>query len=407
MVAPINNSTNSRIILTGISSGQAPGGSQQSTAPAPYHFQLYPYNTIEAEEDIYQAHRLFQNLVIKPVTDNIGLPGSALGRIGTDLLINFPLGIGYQGVTHEFGHASRYAEAGCSPSVTLWPLSDCHTDGNCGKDLSLKEQTLAQAGGFEATQFISNKIAQNMFVYGTDEGDYIFYVSQKIDTAYYIIFGHDPASYSSPYDKHFPEDNDVANYWRNMMMMRKQQLVKQYGLEKVASKDLWDGPGFSYDAVRAGAYLDALDPTLLFLTYQQGKYYLTGEKPSPIPNFLPRTAFIPSINGPEYYVWAPFRDNGIVFDPYFRIAVNKDGNSYGGGLDVLNIPFGARTILNAGVDLWQQKDRFGFMAESSARIKITDKIGVDLGAFYKTYGYVMAKGLDNGLGFNVGVSITP
>jgi len=344
-----------------------------------YQIPVYPTNTTAAiGKANYTAFMFAANEVVNAIASKTGADENIVGR-ALQYGITVPLGL-FQGIVqHETGHGYRYWEQGV-PVEYEFGVTNGRTCPQSDKELPLEARILMNGGGFEGNHALTNYIADQTMLYGGDARNSFLYFANKLNQTYYIAVG--------PYARgEHKDNNDVYNYVENMT-------------------ELGGGdPGFTRDDIRFGAYWNLADPTTLLTLYNSLRYVATGEKRYDIPDFLPRTGFLLTPLGPEYYFSTPFRYNKTLFDPYFRMAVNSDGNSYGGGVHMKNINLDKRISMDADVDVWVQDKELGGMFKDVVYFPINNGMELGIGGSAKSRGYVPGQPLDAYYGFVVDTKI--
>jgi len=374
--------------------------------------------------NIFTGYNLGIDYVLEPLAVATRFENNGFGRLFVAIVYEaWALYAG--GVQHEIGgHGGRYREIGCSPHHDMWPFPIKFgqiTKYNCSFTLNLEQDILTAMGGTEATQVLANITSRQMMLHGANVAKAIGYLDFHLDLSNYIGVWNNPG-YSdgslTPFtedENNYPEHfGDIHAYWKYMSGKELAHLKQFHTLKEIHANNLWTGPNFSYNNIRAGAIWNAADPLTLFLAYQVLRYVFTGNKEFEIPDFLPRTNFVLSPEGPEYYLTLPFRVKETLFEPYLRSTFNYDKNAYGAGLDVFNIPIPIKSshlVLEAGTHVWNAHQGPGVSASLGVHTNILGKAWRPLEKYYlsggvivKTDGYVFGQPLEQGGSWFVGLT---
>jgi hypothetical protein len=379
-----------------------------------YTLRYDPYFHMETgAHDLFALHQFVENEGISPAAESLGLKETRGGRALEFFPFTLIWSLYIGGLQHEiFGHGARNRENGCSTNhdVRFWQIKwgQAMSSDNCS-DRSWLEEGLDSAGGIESTQVMSKIIAQQTAI---GQGKYHsawLYIDTKLDTTDYIL-ANSPSNRRGIFYPNLRGFNylnyeyDIEAYWFEMSYARLNELVDQYGIKKVHDYNLWNGPNFSYRAIEAGAAWNMLDPTVWYSGYQVYDYIDTGKETFKPPSFLPRTNFILTTRGPDFYFRLPFMTDGsTLFDPYIRTTANYSENNYGAGLEVKNIslgaPFGTKFTADAEAHGWYKdgwKGGFGGGVGAGISGQFHESFSLGGGGYFKTKGPLMGKINDKG-----------
>ncbi|OGB90131.1 hypothetical protein A2625_04905 [candidate division WOR-1 bacterium RIFCSPHIGHO2_01_FULL_53_15] len=369
--------------------------------------------------NLISVHQLVEDWVIRPWGEAAGLTASGNGRL-LELIPTAILSLYAGGMQHEiFGHGARFREIGFGTKSDLrfWKLKFGQV-AITGNSYYIKNNKspyidrlgrISAAGGMEATQVMSKRIAQQTAIGGGGYDLGWLYLDTKLDTTEYIL-ANSPAIRRGivyPYLEEFNQAVfkisssafDISSYWRLMGELRLEELVDQYGLKTVLDNDLWHGPNFNFRAIDAGALWNALDPTLWYSAYRVYDYIDTGRDTFSPPSFLPRTNFALTTRGPDFYFRLPFKADGTtLFDPYIRSTANHSENNFGAGLEMHNLYLGhlsgAAFTVNPELHGWYKagwQGGFGYSLGTGISAQIQDRFSIGGGGYYKTEGPLMGK----------------
>lgn len=376
-------------------------------------------------DNLFTGYNLVMNYGVDPLAEATGIVNSIPGRAMV-VLTKEGVALYTGGVQHEvFGHGARNREAGCDPEHEFWPFPAQFgqmENFTCNKDL--EQKVVATMGGSEANQEFSITIGQNMKIHGGNTSNAVLYLDTHFDTSNYIGIWDNPSlpdTSLSPFsekEKSYPEfAPDISAYWEYMSRIEYEKLKQEHTVQEVHVQNLWNGPNFSYNNIRAGAVWNALDPYSWYLGYQAIKYIVTGKDGFNIPNFLPRTNFILGPNGPEYYLGLPFTISDVLIDPYIRTTANYDDNAFGAGVEARNIKLSlAKTevLLDGNVHVWKNAQAFGISAGAGLYTNVIGNLWQPLDSLYlgtnmevKTQGYVMSQPMEPGISWSAGLAYIP
>lgn len=388
--------------------------------PTTYYLQLdstsLPGNMQTGAQDLHTIG-LLANLGVQAASDKLGISSNVWGRLFQGLFIDLPLMFYTGGVAHEiWGHGARAREDGCSYSSNLLKWGAI-SGLNCG-DRVLSEEQLIQitTGGTEATQYFAHFTAQQMMFRGS--GSYpeaLMYLDTKLDITNYILNWNNPQlgvlypdQHNSTYNYPFINNQgDVSLYWEQMAYKRLSDLQKSYTLSEIAARGLWHGPNFNYSVLRAGAIWNSvLDPTLWLAAYQIGNYIASGEREFKMPVIWPRTNFVLTPAGPDFYLRLPFRFNHdkMMIDPYIRKTFNHSDNAYGAGYDLFQ-KYDERLSVRTGLDVWEQSNKLGVSVRVGGDYQCLPGVWCRVMGAYKTDGYAFGQPQEKGITLSFGIGL--
>jgi|GEM_PF-2278412 len=368
-------------------------------------------------DDLFAGYSLVMDWGVDPLARLARADKSIVGR-ALVMLTTEGLALYTGGVQHEiFGHGYRDREAGCEVEYDMWPFPiefGQTRKEKCPVNLGPEHGIMDSMGGLEATQAFSVFTGQNIKLYGGNLSRAILYIDTHLDISNYIDVWNNPSIGASPFtpfsekEQAYPTfKGDIVSYWHKMSIKEYEHLRQTKTEKEIYDEGLWQGPNFSYNNIRAGAVYNLLDPYTLYLGYQGFKYLFTGKADFNVPDYLPRTNFILSPNGPEYYLTWPVMAGKTLIEPQIRTTANKDKNAFGAGVAARNIQLNLRgtdVVLDGSVNVWKAPDGMGVSAEAGVQTNILGRLWKPLERFYlggsvtaKTDGYVMAQPIEAGV----------
>ncbi len=377
--------------------------------------------------DLFTGYSLITDWVVEPFTKTIKADKKFIGRLFV-MLTTEGVALYAGGIQHEvFGHGYRHREAGNELEHDFWPFPTKFGQFEIKKyaaDYDLNDEIMATMGGLEATQTLSVFTGQNIKLYGGNLSRAMLYLDTHLDISNYIGIWNNPSIGDSsliPFsgkEQSYPSmEGDINWYWYKMAQKEYEHLRKNKTEKEIYDEGLWQGPNFSYNAIRVGAIYNLLDPYTLYLAFQSLKYLFKGKANFDVPDFLPRTNFILSPNGPEYYLTLPFMAGKTLVEPYVRTTFNKDKNAFGAGVTARNFKLGSgrtKLVLDGGIHLWKDKDGIGVSGELGLHSNIfaklakpLDKVYLGVTATAKTEGYMMAQPVEAGVSGAATLSYIP
>ena len=352
----------------------------------------------------------------------IGTEKSTFGRFGESLFEWVTASLYLGGIFHEVaGHGAAYREFGCSPKHDFVPPRW----GNfyvfkCLPDLTYEEKAHGDARGMEATQFLSRHVAAKAMAGGEMPYNHsVFLANLKLDTTLYILTGS-PLIFKLPNNFGGDGAGDPERYMNTMALKHYFEDIGneiEYSCNSSKTSCEWRWPegiktNFSFNALKAGAIWNLLDPLFVLSWYNIGRYIGTGKKSIKLPWILPQTNFLMTPDGPEFILRVPFRLNslkGALIDPYVSTTANYLGEerAYAFGTSVSNIKIESEKsgdfTFGFSFDIWN-KPYLGWGGAAGAEISYTpvknlwllDSPTVGINFVYKTYGHLFGENLEEG-----------
>lgn|GEM_PF-3866620 len=275
-----------------------------------------------------------------------GEKGNVIGRVFLDG-INFMFTTWLSTVQHEsMGHGFRIREFGApiesyniSPSMFGDPTVKYNKE-----DLPYYGKLLTDVGGSESNTVFAREAFRQGLVNDYFYHYYMYGFSLKLDLPMYILGSPTAGSYA--WNTYTGGGWDVVEYTKDFeaQAMGDAQAIQQ--------------------ASRRGAMWSLADPGLLISLFNYTRDFIVRGR-SQVKNpmirikrlaFLPYTDFHLSPFGYEYYAGMYVKRNKTLFETYYRWATgNVDGNSYGLGVNMINLIRFHSFQFDAGLDLWRQE----------------------------------------------------
>jgi len=212
------------------------------------------------------------------------------------------------------------------------------------EDLSYYGKVMEDVAGSESNTVFAREAFRQSLVNEHFYHYYVYAFAVKLDMPLYIIGSPEVNSYG--WNNYEGGGWDVVEY------------VKDF--ETVATEDQ-EG---IYKAAKRGALWSLADPSLILSVFNYTRDFIIkgrSQVKSPMIRikqiaFLPYTDFHLSPFGSEYYAGAYLKSNETLFEAYYRWGEgNRDGKSYGLGLNVINLARFKSLKFDAGLDLWKQE----------------------------------------------------
>lgn len=323
---------------------------------------------------------------------------------------------------HEvFGHGSRGREYRLHPEYAFG--IDFSGGTGLNKDPETMEQLITiAAGGTEGDTILAHRVLKDLYAGdGTDGSKIPLMALAKIDFSLYCLITSDPDGSEDDFEDDYTNGNDIA-YW----------LVARQGQRRGADPSaVWDheyaiafdDPRLkdNYDAARAAAIWNLVDPASLAAMYAYVADHVLRGKPQVRPPVVPLggkfglTIGTRAFLGPaevtrflDLYVVTP----GPLVNVYVRDLDSSEDQTFGVGGGLHRIPLGGRAWLSLQGDFWEEPeaeedlyDGTGFNACGELSVMLGKLVGLSAKVGGKSEGFFpgtpMADGVYGGAGLLV------